>query len=171
MERIEKHKVKFQNFSRRSSKEKKINFSFNADTYQPENFTHPKQNSSKAKMRARQTPNAQKIKFEIKKIFFDNRWRQLGLQLPLPFYEGDGGLIQKMWEQKKHFLMCNLHELFTQDVRSYLDVYRAFNEFLLEHGLCAEFKEYMTSPLEFWMRCALEYSHRQDYATKLTSTI
>lgn len=167
MERLYKT-PNFQNSSRISSEEKKIILSFNADTYQPESFTHLRQNPFIANIRAHQTSYVSKIeaiKFKIQKSFFDNRWRQPGLQLPLPFHLPNEGLIHKMWEQKRHFFLCDLHRLFTKETVNYHEVYCAFNEFLVEHGLCAEFKECMTGPLELWIRCALEYSQYQDYPT------
>ena len=156
---------KFRSPSRRNTEEKKINFSFAADRIQQQQFFQIRENFSKSKMRAHQTPHATmigSIKLKIKKCFFDHRWRQPGLQLPLPFHSGDGGLFEKLMAQRKHFLLRDLHKIFTEHSRNHLDVYRAFNDFLVEHGLCEEFKDCMKDPFDLFMSCALESSKRQD---------
>jgi len=156
---------KFRSPSRRNTEEKKNNFSFVADRIQQQQFLRFRKNFTPLRMLAYQVPHStmiESIKLKIKKSFITNRWRQPGLQLPLPFHSGDGGLIEKLMVQRKHFLLCDLHKIFTQYSRNHQGVYHAFNDLLIEHGLFDEFSDCMKDPLDLFLSSAVETSKREE---------
>ena len=160
MNLLKNQNLKFRNFLRRISEEKKIKFSLDADKFQHQNFFQLRENFSNLKVMAHQ-PNAiaiESIKSKIKKSFFDSRWRQPGLQLPLPFFLGDGGMMEIMWEQKKQFLLYDLRKTFDEHGQNYFDVYNAFKEFIIERGLYDEFRDCMDDPVTLYFHVSMQHS-------------